>query len=80
VDVIGFLYTSLGSSTVQVHDSLASRRECVCSEVGFSKMCPCLRGTTEEQHTLVRCLWAKGLSAKDIHKEMFPVCGGKVCA
>jgi hypothetical protein len=22
-------------------------------------------------------LWAKGLDAKDIHKEMFPVCGGK---
>jgi hypothetical protein len=22
-------------------------------------------------------LWAKGLNAKDIHKEMFPVCGGK---
>jgi hypothetical protein len=22
-------------------------------------------------------LWTKGLSAKDIHKEMFPVCGEK---
>jgi hypothetical protein len=22
-------------------------------------------------------LWAKGLNAKDIHKEMFSVCGGK---
>jgi hypothetical protein len=22
-------------------------------------------------------LWAKGLNANDIHKEMFPVCGGK---
>jgi hypothetical protein len=22
-------------------------------------------------------LWAKGLNAKDIHKENFPVCGGK---
>jgi hypothetical protein len=22
-------------------------------------------------------LWEKGLNAKDIHKEMFPVCGGK---
>jgi hypothetical protein len=28
---------------------------------------------TEKQ----RSLWAKGLSAKDIHKEPFPVCGGK---
>jgi hypothetical protein len=25
----------------------------------------------------VHFLWAKGLSAKDIHKEMFPVYGGK---
>jgi transposase len=25
----------------------------------------------------VHCLWAKGLNAKDIHKEMLPVYGGK---
>jgi hypothetical protein len=25
----------------------------------------------------MRFLWAKGLEAKDIHKEMFPVYGGK---
>jgi hypothetical protein len=25
----------------------------------------------------VRFLWTKGLNAKDIHKEMFPVYGGK---
>jgi hypothetical protein len=34
--------------------------------------------TTEEQRH-VRFLWAKGLNAKDIHKEMCPVYGGKVC-
>jgi hypothetical protein len=34
--------------------------------------------TTEEQSSVVRfCLWAKGLNAKDIHKEMFLVYGGK---
>jgi hypothetical protein len=33
--------------------------------------------TTEEQRSVVRFLWAKGLDAKDIHKEMFPVHGGK---
>jgi hypothetical protein len=33
--------------------------------------------TTEEQHSLVRFLWAKGLSAKDINKRMFPVYGVK---
>jgi hypothetical protein len=33
--------------------------------------------TTEGQRSVVRFLWAKGLNAKDIHKEMFPVYGGK---
>jgi hypothetical protein len=33
--------------------------------------------TTEEQPSVVRILWAKGLNAKDIHKEMFPVYGWK---
>jgi hypothetical protein len=33
---------------------------------------------TEEQRSVVRFfLWAKGLNAKDIHKEMFPVHSGK---
>jgi hypothetical protein len=33
--------------------------------------------TTEEQHSVLYFLWAKGLNAKDIHKEIFPVYGGK---
>jgi hypothetical protein len=33
--------------------------------------------TTEGQCSVVRFLWVKGLNAKDIHKEMFPVYGGK---
>jgi hypothetical protein len=32
---------------------------------------------TEEQHSVVNFLWLKGLSAKDIYKEMFPVYCGK---
>jgi hypothetical protein len=32
--------------------------------------------TTEEEHSVVHFLWAEGLNAKDIHKEMFPVYGG----
>jgi hypothetical protein len=32
---------------------------------------------TEEQCSVVRFLWAKGLDAKYIHKKMFPVYGGK---
>jgi hypothetical protein len=34
-------------------------------------------GATEEQCSDVCFLWAKGLNAKDIHKEMFPIYGGK---
>jgi hypothetical protein len=33
--------------------------------------------TTQEQRSVVRFLWAKGLNVKDIHKEMFPVYGDK---
>jgi hypothetical protein len=33
--------------------------------------------TTEEQPSAVRFLWAKGLNAKDINKEMFSIYGGK---
>jgi hypothetical protein len=33
--------------------------------------------TTAEERPVVRFLWAKGLNAKDIKKEMFPVYGAK---
>jgi hypothetical protein len=33
--------------------------------------------TTEENITVARFVWTKGLDAKDINKEMFPVSGGK---
>jgi hypothetical protein len=33
--------------------------------------------TTKEQHSVVLFLWAKRLSAKDVHKEMFPIYGEK---
>jgi hypothetical protein len=36
MDVVVYLYVSLGSSTVQLHDNLGSRRVCICSEAGFS--------------------------------------------
>jgi hypothetical protein len=29
--------------------------------------------TTKEQHSAVQFLWANRLTAKDIHKEMFPL-------
>jgi hypothetical protein len=34
-------------------------------------------GATEEQRSVMRFLWAKGLSAKVNHKETFPVYDGK---
>jgi hypothetical protein len=79
MDIIGFLCVSLGSSTDQLHDSLGSRHACACSEAAVSSQ----NGdhasvyTTENQHSVVHFLWAKGLNAKDIHKEMFPVYVGK---
>jgi hypothetical protein len=36
-----------------------------------------LECATEETRSFVRYLWAKGLNAKDVHKEIFPVYGGK---
>jgi hypothetical protein len=42
-------------------------------------MATVLEYTTEEQNYVVRFCWVKGLDAKDINKEMFPVCGGSVC-
>jgi hypothetical protein len=33
--------------------------------------------TMVEQCSVVRFLWAKGLDTNDIHKEIFPVYGGK---
>jgi hypothetical protein len=35
MDVIGFLRVSLGSSTVQLHNSLRRGLACACSEAGF---------------------------------------------
>jgi hypothetical protein len=33
--------------------------------------------TSKEQHSVVHLLWPKGLNAKNIHTEMFPLYGGK---
>jgi hypothetical protein len=42
------------------------------------KMATVLRGVlTEEQHSVLRFMWTKGLDANNIHKEMFPFYGGK---
>jgi hypothetical protein len=46
--------------------------------VSVVKMGAVLEGyTTEHQRSFVRFLWAEGLNAKGIHKEMFSDYGGK---
>jgi hypothetical protein len=40
-------------------------------------MATVLEYTTKGQRSVVRFWWAKGLNAKDVHKEMFPVYYGK---
>jgi hypothetical protein len=79
MDVTGFLFVSLGSSTVQFHDSLGSRRASSCSEFDFSSQNAdgAWECTTEKQCSGVRFAWTKGLNTKVIHKEMFAVYGGK---
>jgi hypothetical protein len=76
MDVIGFLCVSQGSSfvTVEVADSHAH----VQRLVSVVKMATVLEEyNTEEQRPVMRFLWAKGLTAEDIHKQMLPVYGGK---
>jgi hypothetical protein len=73
MDVICFLFVSLGSSTVQLHDSLSS-------VAGFgSQHGDRTWGVYYRTVALCAAFWggAKGLSAKDINKEVFPVYGGK---
>jgi hypothetical protein len=79
MDVIGFLCVSLGSSTVQLNDSLGSRRACACSEFGFSSQNGDRTSEVFYRRAAFSCafLRAKGLNAKGIHKKMFPVYGRK---
>jgi hypothetical protein len=80
MDVIGFLCVSLGSSRVQLHDSLDSRHPCGCSEAGFSSQNGDRPWRVYYRRAAFSCafsLWAKGLNAKDINKEIVPVYGEK---
>jgi hypothetical protein len=74
MDVIGIPCVSLGSSTVQLHDSLGDRRECACSEACFSnqngdELEDC---TTKEQYPVVHFY-----GQKDSNQRMFPAYSGK---
>jgi hypothetical protein len=54
--VIGFLCVSLGSSTIQLHDSLGSGSACACSEADFSSQIVTVleECTTEDERSVVR--------------------------
>jgi hypothetical protein len=56
MDVIGFLCVSLGSITVQLHDSLRSRCACACTEADFGSQNGdrAWRCTNEELRYVVR--------------------------
>jgi hypothetical protein len=75
MDVISFLCVSLGSSTIQLHDSLGSRSACACSEAGFSSQNDDrVFGVYYRRATY---FYGQGLDEKNIRKEMFPVYDGK---
>jgi hypothetical protein len=80
MDIRGFLSVSLGSSTVQLRDSLRSRCACTCSEASFNSQNDdrASEYTAKEKCSVVRFLRAKGLDAKDIHK-CFLSAVGSVC-
>jgi hypothetical protein len=78
MDAIGFLYVSLDSSIVQLHDSLGSAHAHVQRLVSVVKTATVLdEFTTEEQCSVVRFLWAKDSMQRMFIKQTFPVYGGK---
>jgi hypothetical protein len=73
MDAIHFLCVSPCSSTVQLHDSLGSRRAYACSEAGFSSQNGDRAWGVYYRRTSCRCAFfvGKRTQCKDIHKEMF---------
>jgi hypothetical protein len=74
--VKGFLCVSVGSSTVQLHESLGSRHAGVRSETGFSSQNGDRAWGVYYRRAAFCCAFfflAEGLSANDIHKQMVPV-------
>jgi hypothetical protein len=81
MDVIGFLCVSLGSSRVQLHDSLGSIRPCAYSEAGFSSKNGDLAwgGTTEQQRSFILFCGQKVSVQKIFIKKCFLFTFGSVC-
>jgi hypothetical protein len=54
MDVINCLCVPLGSSTVQLHDNLGSRRACACSEAGLVvKLATVLEGVLQKSSVML---------------------------
>jgi hypothetical protein len=81
MDVIGFLCVSLGSSTVQIYDSLGRRRACPCSVAGFSsKMATVLeKCTTGEQRSVMDFRGQIDSRQRIFIKKCFLFMVGRVC-
>jgi hypothetical protein len=79
MDVIGFPFVSLGSSTVQLRDNLDSRRACAYSgPVLVVKMATMIEVcTNEEQRLLCGFCGQKDVVQRIFIKEFFPVYGRK---
>jgi hypothetical protein len=78
MDVIGFLCVSPGSITVQLHDSLGSRRACACSAAGFSSTNGD-RVLQKSSALLCVFLWQKGSVQRIFIKKCFLFTVGTVC-
>jgi hypothetical protein len=82
MDVIGFLCVSLGSSTVQLHDSLSTEARALFQRlVSVVKLTTVFEEYITEQEFCFALLFllTKGLNAKNIHKEIFLFTVGRVC-
>jgi hypothetical protein len=81
---MGFLCVSLRSSTIQLYDSLDSRRACACSVAAFSSQNgDCAWGLCYRRAALCCALfyfvWVKGLNAKIFIKKCFLFAVGSAC-
>jgi hypothetical protein len=81
MDVIGFLCVSLGSSTVQLHDSLVTDAHAHIQRLlSVVKMATVLEVyTTEEHHYVVHILWAKDSMQRIFIKKCSLFTVGSVC-
>jgi hypothetical protein len=81
MDVIGFLYVTLGSSTVQLHDSLGNAHVHVQRLVSVVKMPTVFKHcNTEEQHSVVHFFCVQKDSMQRIFIEkLFLFTVGSVC-